>query len=113
MTAPFTGMGDAGVNARVVLAYLRMLRHRNGMHDVHAPILIGVAVAQLTGMQFNMMRLGLISLSVAIENGVTSDSWLKDVCYRDLMGYDFRRCFYDAYKGTRRSPRVTNRGARD
>jgi hypothetical protein len=112
MTPPFTGYGEAGVAARVVLAYLKMIRHRENMHELHAPILIGVAVAQLTGLEFNMLRLGLISLSVAVENGVTSEAWLRDVVYRDLMGYSFRRCFYDAYKGTRRSPRVTNRGAR-
>lgn len=113
MTPPFAEMGEAGVTARVAIAYLKSLRKIPQYHDCQPNILIGIACARIDGMRFDTLRLALLSLSVAVSGGVKSDAWLKDVCYRDLMQYTLRRCFFDAYKAQRRSPRVTNRGARE
>lgn len=112
MTPPFSDMGEAAVCARVTLAWLKLLRKREELESVNPHILIGIGVERLSGLHFDTVRLALLSLSVAVTEGRQSQDWLKDVCYRDLMGFTIRRCYYDAYKATRHSPRVTNRGAR-
>jgi hypothetical protein len=110
MSAPFADVGLAGVTARVGLAYLRMIRAQVGKRDLKPSILIGISVGRLDGLEFGVLRLALLSLNSAVLGGVTSDAWLKEVLYHEMMGQTYRRCFYSAYKGTRRDPRVTNRG---
>lgn len=111
MTPPFANHGIAGVTARVCLAYLKEIRRQSEYRDLKPAILIGVAVARLDGLNFGVLRLALLSLNSALLSGRTSDAWLKEVLYREMIGETYRRCFYNAYKGNRRSPRVTNRGA--
>jgi hypothetical protein len=112
MTAPFEGLGEAGVCARVAIALVKRTRVKRDMRGVSPCILIGVCVSELQGLQFPTVRLALLSLSVWVEQKKQSDEWLRGVLYRDLMRFPIRRCFHDAYKATRRDPRVTNRGVR-
>jgi len=111
-TQPFTDLGEAAVNARVAIAYLKRINRQYDDHQVKPLILIGISVQSLTGLQFTTLRSCFLSLSVWIETGRLSKDWLRGVIYRDMMGYTLRRCLSDEYKGGRRNPRVTNRGVR-
>jgi hypothetical protein len=58
-----------------------------------------------------MLRFALHSLSVYLDLGYTSSQWLACVLEAAHYGHSFRRCFFFAYKASRRPyPRVTNRG---
>ena len=111
MSDYFADYHEAGVAARVAyqlvtrIAIQRQARKSERLACVH------LAIDNLRGVAFPMVRMALHSLAVWIELGKEPRQWLRDVVYRDLMGYTFRRCFFDAYKETRRVyPRVTNRG---
>ncbi len=108
----FADQGEAAVCARVALALLRRKRRNPKWAPVTPHILIGGVTEDIRGLEFLTIRTALLSLNTAVAEGQSSARWLKDVCYRDLMQFTLRRCFYDGYKATRRSPRVTNRGAR-
>jgi hypothetical protein len=51
-----------------------------------------------------------MSLNVWVLEDRKAIDWRQGVIYRDMMGFSIRRCYFDAYKETRRDPRVTNRG---
>jgi hypothetical protein len=110
MGAPFAGLGEAAVCARVAIALVKFQRKNIIGREVKPLILIGMTVARLDGLRFATVRTALLSLSVWVEQGHRSDAWLKGVIYRDLMGYSLRRCYHEAYKANRRDPRITNRG---
>lgn len=113
MTAPFVHQGEAGVCARVTIAYLKLLRKHYGDHEVKPLILIGIAVESLKGLELHTMRLALLSLAVWVEGGRQSKDWLTGVLYRDLMGFTLRRCYHDEYKANRvLTPLLANRGVR-
>jgi len=58
-----------------------------------------------------MLRFALHSLSVYLDQGVTSAVWLQNVLEAAHYGSSFRRCFFFDYKEQRSPyPRVTNRG---
>jgi hypothetical protein len=102
MTVPFAGLGEAGVNARVALALLKLMCKDKVLRGTKPAILIGVASARLDGLHFGMVRLALLSLNHWVLDGGRSDAWLKHVLYCDAMGYSFRRAFYADYKVNRR-----------
>lgn len=110
MTPPFSGLHDAGVTARVAIAYLKLIRKRNLPHETQPMILIGMAVESLKGLEFRMLRSAYFSLGVWVGQHRQSSAWLTGVLYRDMMGYTFRRAFAEDYKAARHDPRVTNRG---
>jgi hypothetical protein len=107
----FTDYGTAAVCARVAIHLVKRAR-RDPIVQARRPAdQVYSAVFALEGVQFPMVRMALHSLAVHLDLGVMSSQWLSDVLYRDLMGYNFRRCFFNAYKESRRlTPRVTNRG---
>lgn len=107
MTAPFVNCNLAATNARVALALIRQTRKREEYQDLKPAILIGITVARLDGLHLGVLRLALLSLNCALLEGRSSKDWLHDVCFRDMMGYSFRRCFYVDYKGNRRDPPVS------
>jgi hypothetical protein len=98
------------VCARVAIAQIKLLCRDKVIRAAKPPIVIGIAVGLLDGLQFKSLRSAYMSLNVwCLENRKSFD-WLTGVLYRDMMGYSIRRCYFDAYKATRRDPRVTNRG---
>jgi hypothetical protein len=107
----FTDYHEAGVAARVAIQLVKKAR-RDPIVCARRPAdQVYTAIQLLDGSGFPMVRMALHSLAVHIDLGVGSAQWLSDVCYRDLMGHSFRRCFFNAYKeGRRLTPRVTNRG---
>ena len=112
MSVPFAELGDAGVCARVAIALLKRKIKRVHLGKTSAPILIGLVTADLAGLSFPTIRSCLLSLNAFCLEGGTSSAWLAGVLYRDMMGFTIRRCLHDAYKASRRDPRVTNRGVR-
>lgn len=102
MAPPFSDFGLAAVNARVAIALVKRERRLCPKKDISPLVLIGMTTARLDGLHIGELRLALLSLSVAVQSGRHSEAWLKDVIYRDLMGYSLRRCFYADYKGNRR-----------
>lgn len=102
MTAPFTDLGDAGVAARVAIAWVKLQRRRRLPAEVKPPILIGVALAELDGLQLVTVRLALLSLSNWVTEGKQSQDWLAGVLMRDYYRLPLRRCFFAAYKANRR-----------
>lgn len=107
----FCDQGLAAVTARVAIQLVKMARRDpvvRGLKTSQQPV---AAVLGLEGIGLPFVRMALHSLAVHIELGYSSKDWLAGVIYRDLMGYSFRRCYFAAYKETRRLyPRVTNRG---
>ena len=112
MTAPFTGLGEAAVCARVAIALVKRQRKLHKPAEVQPLILIGITAMSLHGTNFISVRSALLSLSVWVESHRQSEAWLTGVIYRDMMGYTLRRCFHEEYKASRRDPRVTNRGVK-
>lgn len=112
MTAPFSGLNDAGVCARVTIALLKRKIKRMRIGKISAPILIGMVTADLEGTEFRTIRSCLLSLNAWCLEARSSSAWLTEVVYRDMMGYTIRRCLHSEYKANRRDPRVTNRGVR-
>lgn len=57
------------------------------------------------------LRFALHSLTVYLDQGMNSATWLSNVLEAAHFGSSFRRCFFFDYKDNRRPyPRVTNRG---
>lgn len=110
MSVPFADLGEAAICARVAIAYLKLIRKQYNDHEVQPLILIGITVQSLAGLKFVTLRSALLSLAVWVGDHRQSSAWLTGVIYRDMMGYSLRRCYLAEYKGTRRDPRVTNRG---
>ncbi len=107
----FTDYHEAGIAARVAIRLVQKAR-RDPIVQARKPSDQAYSAIQaLEGIGVPMVRMALHSLAVHLDLGVMSSQWLSDVLYRDLMGYSFRRCFFNAYKEARRlTPRVTNRG---
>lgn len=111
MTLPFADMGMSAVLARVALQLVKREYQAPGQADFHPLVLIRLAESRLNGYEFPMIRFALHSLSAWISTHRRSQEWLSGVLYRDMMGYTYRRCFFEDYKENRRStPRITNRG---
>jgi len=104
-------MGQIVICARVAqrLAFLEWRNHLPHMeHPSDAPVW---AARKLPGDGFAMLRFALHSLSVYVEFGMNSVTWLESVLEAAHFGNSFRRCFFFDYKENRRPyPRVTNRG---
>jgi len=107
----FTDYGVAGVAARVAIQLVKREVKRDVNKGLKPEGYVYAALLRLEGVGVPMVRMALHSLSVQLDLGMTSKDWLSGVLYRDLMGYTFRRCFFDAYKVNRcLTPRITNRG---
>jgi len=111
MSEYFADYHIAGVAARVAIHLVKRARRDPAVRDLQPWQQPMAAVDLLDGVSFVFVRMALHSMSVYVQMGKSSREWLSGVVYRDLMGYTFRRCFFDAYKETRRlTPRITNRG---
>lgn len=102
MTQPFADLGEAGVCARIAIAWLKLVRKQGLPSDPNPQILIGIAVAKLDGLHLPTVRLALLSLSVWTEQKKQSGAWLAGVLMRDYYGFSIRRCYYAEYKANRR-----------
>lgn len=108
----FTDFRQAGVAARVAIQLVKREVRLHGVFRAPAKA-VSDTTAALDGLAFPMVRLALLSLGLWVASGKRSRDWLSGCLYRDLMGYTFRRCFYDEYKGNRRAhPPVSNTGVR-
>lgn len=110
-TEYFAEYHTAGIAARVAYQLVTRISIRENATASDRLRCVHLAIDSLKGLAMPFVRMALHSLAVWIDLGKPPRQWLRDVLYRDLMGYTFRRCFFDAYKETRRVyPRVTNRG---
>jgi len=107
----FTNYGDAAVSARVAVQLVKRAYRSMEDKSMQGQHYAYVALAQLDGIGVPMVRMALHSLAVWLEQQRPSKDWLAGVCYRDLMGYTFRRCFFAEYKAKRRlTPPISNTG---
>jgi len=112
MTQPFSEARLPEVLARVTYQ-LVALEYRRTRHKNPTPgQIISRVIRQVNAIGHQNLRMYATSMyySVVTEKAI-SRKWLIEVIERSRMGYDIRTSCYAAYKGTRRDPRVTNRGS--
>jgi len=111
MTQPFSDARLPEVLARVTYQ-LVALEYRRSKHDKPTPgQIISRVIRQVNAIGHQNLRMYATSMyySVVTEKAI-SRKWLSEVTDRSRMGCDLRTSCFAAYKGTRRDPRVTNRG---
>ena len=110
MTPPFTDAAMPEIVARVAYRLVQLQyrkRHgvdRTGVETIHDTI------AALDCFRGSLPFSALLAALFAVRTGKRMNRWRDTAIQLSRAGQGFRRCWYDDYKGTRRNPRVTNRG---
>jgi hypothetical protein len=112
-TLPFADAGPSEVLARVTYRYIEMC-YRRRLNPWYDP---AWEVARLRESWADReppigLAFWLTAFAAAIKRNMTSRAYRDGVIERSRAGLHFRHCSSWDYKGTRRGPRVTNRGAR-
>lgn len=112
MTAPFVDAGEVEVCARVFTQLVKA-QYRKSPKGTAPAAIVQAALNALPASPPSTMTLAAYSFWYhVIRLECPSWRWLDEVIKRDRIGYALRAALYFEYKGTRRNPRVTNRGVR-
>ncbi len=110
MSAYFADANECEVAARVAFAWTVRISRQEGSPTT-PPILIGTALAALPPNPPHLMVTAFLSMAHYCGGEKwSSRRWLDEVTKRSRCVGNFRAVFFFDYKGSRRDPRVTNRG---
>jgi hypothetical protein len=110
MTAPFTDAAMPEIVARVAYRLIERTYHNATSRDMSGAETIVLCLAQCDCFRGALPHSAMLAALHANRNGIPLRDWRDGAIKQSRYGLGFRRCWYDAYKGTRRDPRVTNRG---
>lgn len=110
MTAPFTDAALPEVCARVACALVRRQYNASGGRLKAGVELAQYAIEELPQNGFPILLTALRGLQCHLLVRGTQADWSRHAIQASRLGRGFRHCFFEAYKGARRDPRVTNRG---
>lgn len=112
MTPPFVDARMPEVVARVAIQIVKLRYLRNGARSAYGPLIVQACLDDLSAFKGRLIYSALLALQFHLIQGGASRTWLQGAIANSRAGRGFRHCWYDAYKGTRRDPRVTNRGVK-
>lgn len=112
MTAPFTDAMMPEVCARIVNRLVIQKYTRRRSEGLSGAQTLQAVLDDLAFARGSLLYSCALSAQFAIIRGKRFTDWYTTAITNSRAGLGFRRCWYDDYKGTRRDPRVTNRGVR-